>query len=117
MSELDIDLLNTQSPTRRVPTKDEQAESAKREDVLKREQRERAAVELAHWNEQRSKNLSNIREAHRMHAPIPTAEHTGSVWEKVSYIVDALPSTTGGKDLGKFRSLLLSLKTSPPVAF
>ena len=113
------DLLNTTtpSPTRRIPSKDEQAESAKREDALKREQREKATAELAHWHEQRSKNLSNIREAHRMHAPIATAEHTGSVWEKVSAIVEAFPSTAGGKDLGKYRSLLLSLKNSPPVAF
>ena len=108
------------SPRHRGHSKDEQAEAAKREEQAKRELREKAAAELAAWNEQRQKNLQLIRDSHRMHAPAPQNE-PGSTWEKGAAIVEAIPLQPAGgapaKDVSKFRSLLISLKNSPPVAF
>ena len=102
------------SPSRRVQTKDEQAEGSRREDALKREQREKAAAELAAWQEQRHRNLQMVKDAHRLHASHPV-EPTGQFWEKVAALVESIPASTAGKDISKFRSTLLSLRSSPPA--
>ena len=102
------------SPSRRVQTKDEQVEGARREEAQKREQRERAAAELATWQEQRHRNLQTVRDAHRVHAA-HAVEPTGHLWEKVASLVEAIPASSTGKDISKFRSTLLSLRSSPPA--
>jgi len=111
----DIDDQSSSPGRNRGHSKDEQAEATRREEQAKREQKEKAAAELAAWHEQRQRTLATIRDAHRMHPPASHPE-TGSPWERVAGLVEAIPQTST-KDLSKFKSLLVSLKNSPPVVF